>query len=130
MTAGPAFQSARKMPVEAERRSVHEGDPESSLPRLLSQVEQGETITITKRGRPSAPAVTPRIWYGVLGTPIRGGGQHQSPPFRRVGDFPAGHCQDRATRAVEIRNVDPSVFFGFGASDCNGDAFAVGRPAR
>jgi len=35
-------------------KSVGSYEAKTHLPRLLSQVEQGETITITKRGRPVA----------------------------------------------------------------------------
>ena len=35
-------------------RSVGSYEAKTHLPRLLRQVEQGETITITKRGRPVA----------------------------------------------------------------------------
>lgn len=35
-------------------RSVGSYEAKTHLPRLLSQVEKGETITITKRGRPIA----------------------------------------------------------------------------
>jgi prevent-host-death family protein len=35
-------------------KSIGSYEAKTNLPRLLSQVEQGETITITKRGRPVA----------------------------------------------------------------------------
>ena len=35
-------------------KSVGSYEAKTHLPRLLSQVEQGETITITKRGKPVA----------------------------------------------------------------------------
>jgi prevent-host-death family protein len=35
-------------------KTVGSYEAKTHLPRLLSQVEQGETITITKRGRPVA----------------------------------------------------------------------------
>jgi prevent-host-death family protein len=35
-------------------KSVGSYEAKTHLPRLLSQVEKGETITITKRGRPVA----------------------------------------------------------------------------
>jgi prevent-host-death family protein len=35
-------------------KSVGSYEAKTHLPRLLSQVEQGETITITKRGKPIA----------------------------------------------------------------------------
>ena len=35
-------------------KSVGSYEAKTHLPRLLSQVERGETITITKRGRPVA----------------------------------------------------------------------------
>jgi prevent-host-death family protein len=45
-------------------KTVGSYEAKTHLPRLLSQVEQGETITITKRGKPIAMLVpaqqTPR----------------------------------------------------------------------
>lgn len=38
-------------------KSVGSYEAKTHLPRLLSQVEKGETITITKRGRPVARLV-------------------------------------------------------------------------
>jgi prevent-host-death family protein len=35
-------------------KTIGSYEAKTHLPRLLSQVEQGETITITKRGRPVA----------------------------------------------------------------------------
>ena len=35
-------------------KTIGSYEAKTRLPRLLSQVEQGETITITKRGRPVA----------------------------------------------------------------------------
>ena len=39
-------------------KSVGSYEAKTHLPRLLSQVEKGETITITKRGKPIAVFVT------------------------------------------------------------------------
>lgn len=38
-------------------KSIGSYEAKTHLPRLLSQVEQGETITITKRGKPVAKLV-------------------------------------------------------------------------
>lgn len=52
-------------------RSVGSYDAKTHLPRLLSQVEKGETITITRRGKPIARIVPaqeqpPRDVAGVI----------------------------------------------------------------
>ncbi len=56
-------------------KSIGSYEAKTHLPRLLSQVEQGETITITKRGRPVAvlspapPMPQREVKAGVPGTP-------------------------------------------------------------
>jgi prevent-host-death family protein len=52
-------------------RTVGSYAAKTHLPRLLDQVERGETITITKRGRPvavlsPAPAASPRDVRAVI----------------------------------------------------------------
>ena len=45
-----------------QMKSIGSYEAKTHLPRLLSQVEKGETITITKRGKPSLFCPPPRQW--------------------------------------------------------------------
>jgi len=61
-------------------------EAKTQLPRLLDEVEQGETITITRHGRPIARVV-----------PIRGRQRNVKETIEAIREFRKGHRLDGIT---------------------------------